>query len=418
MRTKLLRILFIAASLFMLSSALADTTRVSISGNGFLKFGMPFTPRGTNYVRVSTVDPTKPMTTFTPCDIRPGDCYIHNNAVSALAGMAGSGYNVVRVFVEPHDVGYAAGSPMLNGEYLANVADFLAQAKAYNIEVILTLPYFPGNYTPYSPCAGSFGSGNMNEFILDPYFWTAKSQYVTDLVQGLRNAGAPLDIIMAYSIENEVMFYNSNHPFDNWTGTNNNSCFVESVGRQQLMDANMVQWINQVAAAVKSVHPQALVTAGFTSEAAAAQTNRSTRAYWAIFGSNLDYVSIHVYPGALDYQARPAGNWGTPWMPTNGQWQTELSSFFEGGNSAKPIVLEEFGAKIGTTETPDLTTAAYTLRDYQIFTCNSYLVHGWFTWTWDTDEATSDGTYYSTLSSGGAINGLLAPVARPNACSP
>jgi hypothetical protein len=41
-------------------------------------------------------------------------------------------------------------------------------------------------------------------------------------------------------------------------------------------------------------------------------------------------------------------------------------------------------------------------------------------WTWDTDTTTSlasQSLFYSLANSRGAINGQLAPVARPNACS-
>jgi len=387
MRNNLFRMIFSAVIAISVSgAALADTTRVWISGTGFLKFGAPFIPRGTNYVRVGADQVMNK--TFT------SGYYSHVNASNALAGMANSGYNVVRVLVDEHDIGASAPNT-LRTDYLSNVADFLQLAKAYNIEVVLTLPYFPWNYDPNSPNAPNFGPNNMNEFYLDTYFWAAKARYVSDVIQGLRSLNAPLDIILSYSIENEVYFEGGN-----FSGTDSGQRLMDLAGKQQLMDSNMVQWINNVTGAVKSVHSQALVTAGFFSQAAANANNLNwlTRAYWAIVGSNLDYVSIHIYP-----------------QSNQSAWDTELNSFFEGAISAKPIVLEEFGV---VKQNSDVVTAAYILRDFQKFTCASSKVQGWLTWTWDTSEPTGGNYFWTTVEQNGAINGVLAPIARPNPCGP
>lgn len=87
----------------------------------------------------------------------------------------------------------------------------------------------------------------------------------------------------------------------------------------------------------------------------------------------------------------------------------------------------EFGAH--KPSFPSITTAAYTVRDLQIQSCNynfnginkkiffkkrviHYLI-GWAFWTYDTTEQPE---FYNILDSSGAINGQLAPIARPNPC--
>ncbi len=57
------------------------------------------------------------------------------------------------------------------------------------------------------------------------------------------------------------------------------------------------------------------------------------------------------------------------------------------------------------------------MRDAQIATCKLG-AQGWLYWTWDTHEQLANQELFFHLSdSNGAINGQLAPVARPDPCS-
>jgi len=61
----------------------------------------------------------------------------------------------------------------------------------------------------------------------------------------------------------------------------------------------------------------------------------------------------------------------------------------------------------------------YRVKNLQVASCKLG-AKGWLFWTWDTNTTTSlanQNLFYSLADSRGAINGQLAPVARPNACS-
>jgi len=105
-------------------------------------------------------------------------------------------------------------------------------------------------------------------------------------------------------------------------------------------------------------------------------------------------IDLHVYPRLYD---------------TNG----ELASFEIPASRQKPLLLGEFGAnrqKFGQ----NITQAALAMRDFQVLTCRSYGFAGWLLWTWDTTEQPE---LYNALDTNGAINGVLAPIVRPDPCT-
>lgn len=61
---------------------------------------------------------------------------------------------------------------------------------------------------------------------------------------------------------------------------------------------------------------------------------------------------------------------------------------------------------------PTSPAAALALQKWQIESCG-FGFDGWLIWAWDNEFG---GEMYSALSDGGAINGALAPVLRPDPC--
>ena len=141
-----------------------------------------------------------------------------------------------------------------------------------------------------------------------------------------------------------------------------------------------------------------LVAPGFFSPLAVEGSDpRIIRTYWAIAdsalgGSSADFVDLHAYP--------------------TGQTLAAEMASFEISTNKKPLVLGEFGAF--KNNYPSLTNAAYAMRDWQIASCRQYGFDGWLLWTWDTAEQPE---LWNAMDSGGAINGLLAPLARPDPCN-
>lgn len=360
-----------------------------------------FTPRGNNYIRLALQH-----------DPFGGDYVYHStfnvglyNATQvndALTQMHHDGYNVVRVFINELAVGNSGGSG-LSTAYLQNVVDFMQKAEAAQVYVILTLSVIPksGNYYPPSP-GPNFESDNV--FYLTSAFIDAKKNYVTDFVSGLVSQNAPMSVVFGYHIENEVSYVEDQKPLSLSSGmiaTANGATYDMSnpTDKQQMMDANLVNWINSVRAAILQIDSAALVAPGFFSPLAVQgpADPRVIRTYWAIAdsssgGSSADYIDLHAYPGLFDTSQ-------------------EMASF-EIGSHQKPLLLGEFGAfKTVYTNT---TSAAYALRDYQVLTCTRYGFVGWLLWTWDTAEQPE---LWNALDNAGAINGILAPLNRLNPCS-
>jgi len=363
--------------------------------------GRKFVPRGNNYIRLAYQH-----------DPAGGDYVYHSTfnvglydrtlANNALAEMHQNGYNVVRVFINELVVGKLNGLTGLSIEYLRNVVDFLRLAKANGIHVILTFPFLPrtGNYydAPYAPNIES-----VNNFYLNGGYVLAKRRYLKDFIRGLKALRAPLKAVFSYNIENEAFYLEDQRPISLSSGmvrTSNGKTYdMSSPGqKQQMMDENLVYWINKVRSGIRQVDSTALVSVGFFSPMAVqgAEDPRVIRTHWAIAdsaigGSRADYVDLHFYPGLRDrYQ--------------------EMDSF-EIAGSHKPLVLGEYGAfKFLYADT---ASAADALRDCQVWTCNEYKFTGWLAWTWDTTEQPE---LYTVLDDGGVINGVLAPVTRPNPC--
>jgi hypothetical protein len=361
-----------------------------------------FTPRGNNYIRLALQS------------VPGGEDYLYHStfnvglynrtlAAEALAKMHESGYNIVRVFISEQAVGREDGKGGLSMGYLRNVVDFLRLAKANGIYVIPTLSSIPVNGNYYDIRAVPHIE-SVNSFYLNKGFIRAKIRYLQDFIRGLQALRAPLNAVFSYSLENEAYYLEDQEPLSLASGsvtTANGKTYDMSVPgqKQQMMDENLVYWINSVRSGIRLVYGSALVCVGFFSPMAVegAEDPRIIRTYWAIAdssigGSRADYVDLHFYPGLRDtYQ--------------------EMNSF-EIAGSHKPLVLGEFGAFRFLY--PDSASAATALRDFQVLSCVEYGFTGWLAWTWDTTEQPE---LFSVLEDNGMINNALAPVVRTNPCA-
>jgi hypothetical protein len=89
-----------------------------------------------------------------------------------------------------------------------------------------------------------------------------------------------------------------------------------------------------------------------------------------------------------------------------------VENFGVGVMQAKPIIMGEFGGKKSNFES--IFDFAQAIVDWQVESCG-YGFDGWIYWTWDTNEQAD---FFNALMENGAVNGVLAPVVRPNACVP
>jgi endo-1,4-beta-mannosidase len=214
--------------------------------------------------------------------------------------------------------------------------------------------------------------------------------------------GAPTEYIFSYQLRNE-MFYDSDQPplsFNSGvvTTANGKSYDMSSAeDKQKMIEENNVFWLDSIRAAILEVDPTALVSVGLFvphgPNPARIGDARLVVSEPSIWQSTLDFIDFHAYPG----------------FELN--LQQHVENFGINGMQEKPIVMGEFGGEVSRFSS--IQDAAFAFRDWQVESCN-YGFDGWIFWTWDLDEQPD---FFNALMQEGAINGVLAPVLRPDPCS-
>jgi hypothetical protein len=405
--------------------------------------GAAFVPRGSNYVRLArTPGGTEFHATFEPGIYDPA------RVEAALAAMQRDGYNTVRVFTDAGNIPDAgAGHPHGLGRgvadwgtvyppYMDNVADFVRRADAHCLRVIVNLDGFPANSHYYTRVADRGPSPDItgpNLWTLDSMHVQAKAAFVADFVRALRDRLGPdrLSAILAYQIENEAHVVANIKPFGSLgpqtvTTANGQTYDMRNLGdRQRAVDDGFTYFANRMAAAIRSVDPGALVTMGVFTHAAVGKAGPDglaqncegagcpaldyrypARPALLARDTALSFLDIHVYP------APQPGGVNDPYTLARDLGTSEWSAI-----AGKPVILGEYGA-LKTFWGDDLTRAAFGMRDLQVETCRMGF-GGWLYWTWDTHEPLAGQPRFFMLDErGGAINGQLAPIARPDPCEP
>jgi hypothetical protein len=399
--------------------------------------GTTFTPRGANYVRLAKSS----HDVVFHSNFEPG-LYSTTDVQAVLDGLKdASGYNTVRVFVDPGDGhldhGLAAnpGANGLNAQYMANFADFVLRAAAKGIYVLPTLSAFPFNQHYLDIVYTTNGGGlnpavsGVNRFYMDRGFIAAKEAYLRNFVADLESRlGDQRSAVLAYQIENEAFWEGSEKPLNTrsgmFVGPDGLSYDMANAGRrQQAADASMVVLTNKAVTAVRTASPDAMVTIGFFTNQAVGKpgytgfpvhctTSCNPTVDYRYPGrpasisawSTVDFIDLHAYPQGGGYTLTG-----------------DLASS-EVGLVGKPYIIGEFGAMKSVYQN-NIVTAAYAMRDTQVASCTiGHGAKGWLFWTYDTDlvnpDLASQGLFYSLADSRGAINGVLASVVRPNPCSP
>lgn len=404
--------------------------RIAINSTGFydVTTGKVFMPRGANFVRLAT----SPSGLTYHSTFEPGQ-YHGPSAQSILTSLKSSGYNTVRIFIDPGEFtisshGISAGvnsTDPIRADYMANVVDFVKQANARNMYVVPILDGIPAN-TYYYNTAGS-PAGNIkgnNVLYLDPRYVQAKEIYVKAFVAALqagvtRGTNAAANGILAYQTDNEVFFEGNQPPFNTMSGTLTSLNGVtynmaQASQRQQAADASLVEYSARMKQAIIAADPKGLLTLGFFTNNAVGKsafnglvTSCTTRCDYrfpgrpaavSIYGK-ADFIDMHAYP------------WSTSYSLKNDLASSEYTLF------QKPYILGEFGA-LKSAYNNNVATAASAMKNLQIASC-SLKARGWLFWTWDTSLVTSlanQKLFYSLRDSNNAINKQLAPTVRPDPC--
>jgi hypothetical protein len=363
-------------------------------------------PRGANLVRLAALPmigggTVRYHSTF---NVRRYDA---SRMEAALSEMRDLGYNTVRVFLDGNCreecIGDEAGG--LNPAYIANLADFLERAQAHGIVVLLTSDSFPAT-DEYKEILNSTWSEDFvggNAHFLKEGGIQADIHFMQELIGALREAGAPLEVIFAYQLRNELFFGYDAPPFSLESGvvmTANGESYDMALDsdKERMLEDGLIYWFDRVRAAILELDPTALVTVGFMvpqephpariGDPRFIETERYLRE------SSADFFDLHLYPGielTLDQY---------------------VDNFKMEGVQDRPVLMGEFGAASVSYATAG--AAAQVLHDWQVKSC-SHGFDGWLHWTWDTAE---DPNFYHGQSGGGLMNRALAPSERPNPCEP
>jgi hypothetical protein len=397
--------------------------------------GRAFRPRGVNYVRLAEAPSGWFHSTFEP------GLYDAARSERTLAQLQHDGYTLTRVFIDggsipdaqagrPHGLGHGVGdrSPG-QAPYLDNVADFMRRAANHRVYVLPVLGIFPQNEYYYD-LVGKVDSTALNIdstnllYMHDGHI-KAKEAYVRMFLTAIRDrlGVALMSTMLGLQLDNEATWQTDARPFSRHSGTVKPANGIvynmsKPADRQQAADASIVEYANRLTAVVRSVDPQLLTTIGMFTHRIVGRSGPDGMAHFcqndcghpdlwrypvrpAVLSaySDLDFLDLHVYP-RLPY--------GTAYSLDDDLASSEWSA-------VKGIVLMGETGAYREAYDGSVTRAAYAMRDQQIATCTRGF-SGWLFWTWDTAENADQRRFFSVAEAGGAINGQLAPIVRPDPC--
>lgn len=269
--------------------------------------------RGVSYIRLNNPKGGK-HTTFAP------EAYEPAAVGRMMTVLHDNGFNCVRVFLSVAHCRPGSMFPMKTDrepskKYLDNVADFLRQARAADVRVVLTIEEFQPLTARYAGIAGTQPSKLVytNRMLLDADYIRARQAFLTDLVGEIRARGGELlPTVLAWEVGCESCFGVGDYPFNQAEGL-----FVAPNGKQYdlakdkvaLADDAAVFWTDAMVDGVKRADPDARVLVSIFTHAAvrrAGPTDFSHQpAAWleripfrplALAASKADIISVHFYP--------------------------------------------------------------------------------------------------------------------------
>ncbi len=322
-----------------------------------------------------------------------------------LEKLKNDGYNTVRCFLSTECKEKCLGNMEggLNAGFMENVKSFLDLCNTHGIYVIFTL-----DDVPQTPRFLDLIVAEQNEYVdgYNRHYLTRSGLNSHKLfwqlfIQDLLALNAKTENILAYELCNELYFENNHPPFSLNEGTyktvNGKTYDLSDLQQKRdMLEENLVFWVDEITEAIKKIDPTGLVTVGFFQPQAPNPTRiddpRIIYTSKLIHESKVDFVDLHAYPdGELSF-AQYMENYGV-------LKKTE-----------KPLILGEMG--VSNRVVNDVKTATYRLLEWQAKSCE-YGFDGWLIWTY--------GAYLSTEHWGGLdeeemINIHFSPNIRNSFC--
>jgi hypothetical protein len=333
-----------------------------------------------------------------------------DSGLAQLPIMHEDGFNVVRLWFNACWGGAQGCLDLpqggLNRGFLENMKRFMEVAKQNDIYIILTMDALPDSRQYQSlldPYRNQYRDFNLEYMTLGGV--EAQRNYQSDLIRGLMEVGAPMDVILAYQIKEEAYFEENQPPFNTSTGTitpANGKTYdlADPVQRRAAMEESWLYYIEKVSQAIKEVDPTALVGMGFfvQQEPNPVLVGDPRMVYLdkVLNQSALDFVAFSAYPG-FDLNIRQTAE-----------------NFNIIGYGKKPLMFGEFGAF--KESYPDAETAAMALQAWQVASCK-FGIDGWQLWTWDAGGSMHD-DFWEAVEGDGKIRHALSPDRNPDPCAP
>ena len=307
-----------------LPAAAQGFPRIAVRDGHFVEAegGRAFAPVGVNYFRTGKADGGKVVhATFCP------GFYDRTFIEKMMADLQAWGFNTVRTFqvyyVGPSGILTSPQAREISPAYLANVIHFLQQARQHGVHVIFSwdiwLPTSEWWASQPLPDEAKYDlhpawdeAAGMNNFRFGRDSVRTRVNGILELIRAIGKVDPDLlRVVMAWELENEVVFGADRVPFSKRGGTfhfgGKDYDLASDEQTQALMDEIIVQWANVGAGAIHAADPQVLVSASVFTFAAAGRgrpgtlsrdktgDNRIPARPLALLRSGLDYLDIHSY---------------------------------------------------------------------------------------------------------------------------
>jgi hypothetical protein len=251
--------------------------------------------------------------------------------------------------------------------------------------------------------AGPHFSGYRNAHFLTASGVDAASRYWSDILTGLRQRNAPTEVVLAWSLLNEMWVFEDQPPLSLRSGTvtaaNGSTYDVSSEEeRRRLVSEGFTHYIATVGETIRRHDPQSLITVGFFHPKFPHPSRLGDSWYVdtasLLHRAQVDFFDFHAYPGVELTIEQYAENFG-------------LVDYEE-----KPVIMGEVGAFTFVYESPE--TALPALARFMADSCR-HGWDGWLYWEFYQPPEVGDATF-GLVDSDGLLLEALSPAHHPDPC--
>jgi F5/8 type C domain len=365
-----------------------------------------FIPRGVNYfILVPVLDHYEDR-------LFGVEVYNHERTQTDFEALSAAGYNTVRIMLDGCTTGTGCigleGGKGLNPAYLDNIVDLMKVAKGCNLFLILALKAPPelGGYAQMANLEANqnFAQGPNAQYLTQSGIEAAQA-FWSDLLKGLIDRQAPIDIVLGWELRAEQYYSFDQAPFSLLSGklttANGHTYNLSNPTQKQILALEGIRYyIDELRKTIIDLDPTGLITMGFF---APDEPNpwregdgRLVDTAGLLSDSSLDFFDFHAYPGDGLTLAQLAQNFGLI------------------GHISKPILMGEVGAY--TWAYPQLSDGAIAAQDWIAASCKwsftGWLYQGYYPYPAGLDAAT-----WGFVDGQHAIMDELSPVNQPDACA-